>query len=90
MKILRLRSYYYPEISAASHLINDLDDAFADAGFTNVNIVPAPSRGISEKERKKFSKIKYEESHEGHQVVYRFSMFAEGKDAIQRAFRYIL
>ena len=90
MKILRLRSYYHPEKVSGAHLIDDLDDAFADAGFTNVNIVPAPSRGISEKERKKFSKIKYEESHEGHQVVYRFSMFAEGKNAIQRAFRYIL
>ena len=90
MKILRLRSYYFPEISAASHLIDDLDDSFAEAGFTNVNIAPTPSRGISKEERKKYSKIKYEESHDGHQVVYRFSMFAEGKNVIQRAARYFL
>ena len=90
MKILRLRSYYYPEISAASHLINDLDDAFAAAGFVNINITPTPSRGISKAERNKYSNIKYEESHEGRQVVYRFSMFAEGENVIQRAVRYLL
>lgn len=90
MKILRLRSYYHPEISAAAHLIDDLDDAFAAAGFTNVNITPTPSRGISKAERNKYSKIKYEESHEGRQVVYRFSMFAEGDNAMQRAARYLL
>lgn len=90
MRILRLRSYYYPEKASGAHLIDDLDDAYAEAGFFNVNIVPTPCRGITKEERKRYSKIKYEESHEGHQVVYRFSMFAERKNAIQRASRYLL
>ena len=90
MKILRLRSYFDPERVAASHLITDLDEAFANAGFHSVNITPTPCRGISKEERKRYAKIKYEISYDGVQEVYRFSMFKEGKNPLQRALRYIL
>ena len=49
---------------------------------------PTPCRGIDADTRKKYKKIKYEERLEGHLIVHRFSMFAEGRNSILRALRY--
>ena len=90
MKILRPRDYYFPEIVASSHLSDDMDEAYMRHKIICVNYTPTPTRGISAQTRKKYKKIKYEERNAGYVYVKRFSMIKEGKNPIQRAFRYFL
>lgn len=90
MKILILPAYSFPEEVASSHLGRDRNQAFVDQGWNMVAVAPTPCRGIDAETRKKYKKIKREERFEGHMVVYRFSMFAEGRNPLFRALRYFL
>ena len=90
MHILKLSAYSYPEQVSSTHLSKDLTEAYEKAGFTFVNYVPTPSRGISEDVRREYKKKKYEVRDNGHTVIHRFPMFREGKHPIQRAIRYVL
>ena len=90
MRMLKLSPYCEPEQVSSSHLSRDLREAYMKAGFTSVNYVPTPTRGVSDEVRAKYKKIKYEELEDGKFVIHRFSMFREGKNPIQRAIRYVL
>ena len=89
MKLLKLSSYYTPELISSSHLSKDLENAYLDAGITIDVYCPTPTRGISKDVRRKYKKIKYEEMRDGKIIVHRFSMFREGKNPILRAIRYV-
>ena len=88
IRILRLRSYFFPENVAASHLTDDLENALATNGFYTINYAPTPSRGITEEDRQKYKKIKNETFKSGKVIVHRFPMFRESNRSIQRGFRY--
>lgn len=90
MRVLMLSSYFVPEQVSSTHLTKDLHDAYIDAGFTLVNYVPTPTRGVSDEVRREYSKRKYEELRDGRVIVHRFPMFREGRNPIQRAIRYVL
>lgn len=90
MKILKLSSYCYPEQVASSHLTDDLNRAFEENGIVCEIHTPTPTRGIDKETRKKYKKIKYEERNSGFIQIHRFSMFAEPKNSLLRAFRYTL
>lgn len=92
MKILYLPVYFDPEKAASSYLGDNRNQAFADAGFEMEVHVPTPCRGISVEERQEY--CKKEHSHEtlydGHMHLHRFSLYAEGKNPVMRALRYML
>lgn len=88
MRILKMSSYCVPEHVSSTHLTADLQDAFLKNGFTIVNYVPTPTRGVSDEVRAKYKKIKYEEMEDGKIIIHRFAMFREGRNPIQRALRY--
>lgn len=88
MKVLRLFSYTYPESIAASHLGNDLSNGFMEAGIYTEGYAPTPSRGLTKEQIRENKKIKYLERFNGTQKIYRFPMFKEGTNVIQRAVRY--
>ncbi len=90
MKILMLASYYYPEQAASPYLADNRREAFAEAGFDMVLYTPVPTRGITEEVRREYSKRLYEEGLGGRLKVHRFPLMREGKNPIQRAFRYFL
>ncbi len=90
MKILKLSSYYFPEKISSTHLSQDLEDAYIDAGFTTEIYCPTPTRNITKEVREQYKKIKYEQLKGGNITVRRFSMFHEGKNPIVRAIRYVL
>lgn len=90
MKILYLSAYSFPEQVASSYLGNNRNQAFADNGWDMVNYAPTPCRGIDKATREKYKKIKREQRFDGHMVVHRFSLFAEGKNPVARAFRYAI
>lgn len=89
MRILRLRAYYTPELTASNHMSDDMDEAYIKNGIVNVNYTPMPTRGVSDDVRKEYKKRKYEETNDGYVVVHRFPMFREKRNPLQRAFRYM-
>ena len=90
MKILFLTAYAYPEMAASGYLGGNLNNSYVDQGWAMEVYTPTPCRGIDAETRKKYKKIKREERLDGHLIVHRFSMFAEGKNPVLRALRYFL
>lgn len=90
MRILMLANYYTPEKAASPYLGENKREAFAEAGFEMVVYAPVPTRGVSEEVRREYSKRLYEEELGGKLKVHRFPLMREGKNPIQRAFRYAL
>lgn len=90
MKILFLSAYSYPEHAASSYLGANRNQSLIENGFDLVNYTPTPCRGVTPEIRKEYKKRKLDFYHNGHSVVHRFSMFAEGKNPIMRALRYTL
>lgn len=90
MKILNLPAYCYPEETASSHLIRNKDEAYNKEGFYRLVYAPTPTRGIDEATYEKYKRIKKEIKDNGLTTIYRFPMFREGKNPLQRGFRYIL
>ena len=90
MKILRLRTYFYPENVAASAMNEDFENELVRRKIFSVNYTPVPSRGISDEIRKEYRKKKYEEFNGGHVTVYRFPMIKEGTNFIQRTIKFLL
>ena len=52
---------------------------------------PTPCRGVTYEVRKEYCKKKHrkESMYRGYMTLYRFSLFAEGKNPLMRAFRYL-
>lgn len=90
MKILFLPGYYKPEQAASSYLWDNIREAYAKAGHEVVVYAPVPTRGVTAEVRKEYSHRLYEEEYDGHLKVHRFRMIKEGKNSLQRAFRYTL
>lgn len=90
MKILFLTAYSFPEQAASGYLGGNLNSSYVDQGWDMEVYTPTPCRGIDLETRKKYKKIKREERLNGHLIVHRFSMFAEGKNPVLRALRYFL
>ena len=90
MKILFLTAYSFPEQAASGYLGGNLNGSYVDQGWDMEVYTPTPCRGINVETRKKYKKIKKEERLDGHLIVHRFSMFAEGKNPVLRALRYFL
>ena len=90
MKILRLRTYFYPENVAASAMNEDFENELVRRKIFSVNYTPVPSRGISDEIRKEYRKKKYEEFKGGYVTVYRFPMIKEGTNFIQRTIKFLL
>lgn len=90
MKILLLPNYFTPERAASSYLGANIRDAYAKEGFEMVLYAPVPSRGVSDEVRAEYAKRTYEEMLDGKLKIHRFPLMREGKNPIQRAFRYYL
>lgn len=91
MKILYLTAYNYPEQTPSSYLGKNRNEAFYEQGWYTLVYTPTPSRGITKDQRVEYStKLKNEILHDGKAIVRRFSLYAEGKNTLQRAFRYFL
>jgi glycosyltransferase involved in cell wall biosynthesis len=90
MKILFLSAYFSPESVAGSHLANNRNEAFAEAGFEMEVYTPLPSRGISNEVRSLYKRKRIEKLYGGRMTVHRFLMFREGKNSTMRALRYVL
>ena len=90
MKILYLPVYFYPEQAASSYLGDNTREAFCEAGHKMVLYTPTPCRGITKELREKCKDKKIEYWYNNSLEVHRFSMYAEKKNPVSRALRYVL
>ena len=88
MNILIVDAYFYPELTAYSHLENDLLQTLTDAGFEITVICPTPTRSVDKATAKKYGIIKSEQLYDGKVNVIRFWAPKEKKNPILRAIRY--
>ena len=91
MRILLLPAYYYPETAASLYLSDNRNEAFAEVGFDMTAYVPTPCRGISPDVRAEYCKKehRHESLYDGKMDLYRFSLYAEGRNPIMRALRHV-
>ena len=89
MKILLLPPYFKPEQMASSHLNDHRYCAFSQMGYKMLLHTPTPTRGVSDEIRAEYRTRKHEVMYNEMMEVYRFSMFREGSNPIQRALRYV-
>lgn len=91
MKILYFPAYFTPETAASGYLSENRNQAFVEAGFDIELYAPTPCRGISADVRAEYCKKEYrcESMYDGRMIVHRFSMYAEGKNPVARALRYV-
>lgn len=90
MKILFLSPYFFPESVASSHLIHNIREELIKENFELVVYAPTPTRGVSPELKKKYKSIRYEGQFNGNFKIYRFPLFSEHKNSLQRVFRYFL
>ena len=90
MRLLRLAPYCFPENISSSHLDDDLNKAYCEAGIYTILYAPIPTRGVDDATRERYKKIKGETRYDGYQEIHRFSLPKEGKGSLTRAFRYFL
>ena len=90
MKLLFLPAYTFTEKAASGYLGSNMNEAFVSNGFIIESYAPSPTRGISEETREKYKNIKIEKFYDGKMTLHRFSMFQEGKNVVQRSFRYLM
>lgn len=90
MKVLYFDQYFPPEKASGSHLVQDLLDGMADSGWSVDVYVPVPTRGVDDAVRKAYRKRRVEVTRGGNVVVHRMPLCKEGRNPVQRAFRYAL
>ena len=90
MKILFLPAYFYPETAASSYLGDNYREALCNKGYTIELYTPTPTRGVNIQIRSEYKNKKLELYHNGKMIVHRFSLYAEGKNPLLRAARYVL
>ena len=90
MKVLLLKDYFTPEVCAGINLTNDLLETLAASGIECTVVTPIPCRGIDDETRRIYRSRRHETLHNGMVNVYRYRLPYEGKNVLQRAFRYLL
>ena len=89
-RVLRLPAYFDPEQAASSFLWKNLGDSLAESNVYSVVYIPVPTRGVSSEVRAYYKSNREETRHNGKMIIHRFPMFAEGKNPVFRALRYVI
>lgn len=91
MRIMLLTGYYEPEIAASLYLLSNMAEDLASKGCHIDVITPVPVRGIDDKTRRTYRRLKREIRCEGSLVIHRvYVPFKEPERVLLRAFRYVL
>lgn len=89
MHLMYFVQYFKPEKASGLNLVDDLLEGFINEGWKVDVYTPMPTRGITDEERKKYSKKKTESLYNGKLTIHRMALYREGKGFIPRALRYI-
>lgn len=88
MTILFLDAYHDPEVTADTHLENDLIEALVSKKIKVLVICPTPTRGIDEETYHQYKTARHEISANGLVETFRFIAPREHRNPIGRALRY--
>jgi glycosyltransferase involved in cell wall biosynthesis len=88
MKITLLTAYYYPEITAATHLLSDLAEDFAEYGAEVTVVTTIPTRGLDEDTKEVYLNRRDEIIKPNLRVIRVGTGAKEGKSFVARALRY--
>lgn len=88
MRILHLPAYFQPEHAASSYLVDNMYQAFTEAGMEMLVHTPIPTRGISEELKAEYRNKRYDTLYGGKVIVHRFLLMNEGKNPLGRVLRY--
>lgn len=86
MRVIFPFAYYHPERCAGIYVVDDVMDALAEAGEESLLMVPEPTRNVPPDA----VWTRDEQRCGGLVRIHRFRMFREGRNPLQRAFRYFL
>lgn len=90
MKITILTTYFYPEITAATHLLSDLAYDLAELGAEVTVVTSSPTRGVDENVIEEFS-TKNNEVMNSNLLIIRTGKYRKDKNNfIFRAIKYVL
>ncbi|MBQ3022826.1 MAG: glycosyltransferase family 4 protein [Clostridia bacterium] len=88
MRVLIPDAYFNPEITAFTHLENDIINSLIERGHELKVICPIPQRGIDKETQEKYRHIKHETLMDGKIEIERFWVPKEKSNILSRAFRY--
>ena len=88
MRIAFLTAYYPPEITADTHLEQDILEGMSKKGWEVFVFTSTPTRGVDKNTIKEYKKINKEIQYDGHVKITRFWAPQEKNSSILRAFRY--
>jgi glycosyltransferase involved in cell wall biosynthesis len=90
MNITILTTYFYPEITAATHLLWDLANDLAEYGAKVTVVTRVPSRGINQEIKKEYANRKVEKVNSHLRIIRVGSDKTESNSFISRAMRYLV
>ena len=90
IKIVILTGYYYPEITAATHLLLNLAADLVKNNADVTVITAFPSRGINEQTRQQYLKKSKEITYDGIKIIRVGLKSKTRKNFIRRTLRYII
>ena len=86
MRVIVPYAYYHPEQCAGLFIIDDITEIAARQGIGSLITVPTPTRNVPADAKWERNEVLWN----GKVKVHRFHMYGEGKNPVQRAFRYLL
>jgi glycosyltransferase involved in cell wall biosynthesis len=90
MNITILTTYFYPEITATTHLLWDLANDLAEYGAKVTVVTRIPSRGIDQEIKRKYADRKVEKVNSHLRIIRVGSDKTESNSFISRAMRYLV
>lgn len=90
MKCIYFVQYFPPEKASGLDLGDDLLEGFAAHGWYVDLYTPMPTRGVTKEQRKTYAKMRIEKRCGGKGTIHRMHLYAEGRNFMARALRYLV
>lgn len=90
MRLIYFVQYFLPEKASGMQLVEDLLEGFAAQGWYVDLYTPTPTRGVTKEQRKAYAKMRIEKRCGGKVTIHRMHLYAEGRNFIARALRYLI
>lgn len=90
MRLIYFVQYFLPEKASGMQLVEDLLEGFAAQGWYVDLYTPTPTRGVTKEQRKAYAKMRIEKRCGRKVTIHRMHLYAEGRNFIARALRYLI
>ncbi len=90
MRLIYFVQYFLPEKASGLQLVEDLLEGLAAHGWDVDLYTPTPTRGVTKEQRKAYAKMRIVKRCDGKVTIHRMHLYAEGRNFIARALRYLI